>query len=146
MGINVDNVIDKESILHLICSICTDVVEDPIILGTCEHMFCRLCITEWEMSHFTADDSSNCPECRMKFFDDIDYGKPSRILLNVIAEVKFRCVNLGCQEVIKYGDYTSHSLECPNAIIQCDECGSSLERLQIEGHKERFFDKYRNIK
>ena len=125
-------------------SICTEVVEHPIILGTCEHMFCRLCITEWKQSKTAIDGSFNCPECHMNFFES-DFGKPSRILLNIIAEVKFRCVNLGCLEVIKYGDYTSHGLACPSAIIQCDECGSSLERLHKGGHKARFFYKSTEI-
>ena len=148
MGINVDNVIDKESIVHIICSICTEVVEDSIILRTCEHIFCRSCITEWEQSQTADDGTSNCPECRTNFVES-DFGKPSRILLNLIAEVKFRCLN-GCEEIIKYGEFTLHDLRCQKSVILCDECGSSLERSQLEGHKARLFCFYqckkKNIK
>ena len=34
--------IDKD----LICSICTDVLQDPVYFRQCEHCFCRQCITQ----------------------------------------------------------------------------------------------------
>ena len=143
MGINVDNVIDKTGIVHLICSICTEVVEDPIILQTCEHMFCRVCITKWMTSETPPIGATNCPECRT-IFSDSDIGKPSRILLNLIAEVKFRCGNPGCQVIIKYGDYIIHGLQCEMAAVKCDGCLTYLDQSLIEGHKAKFYTcKYR---
>ena len=137
MGINVDNVIDKTGIVHIICSICTEVVEDPIILQTCEHMFCRVCIAKW-ISETEIIATTNCPECRTNFSVN-DVGKPSRILLNLIAEVRLRCVNPGCEEIIKYGDYITHGLQCEMAAVKCDGCLTYLDQSLIEGHKAKVY-------
>ena len=136
MGISVQNVIDKSKIVHIICSICTDVIEDAIMLKTCDHMFCRVCITEW--IHWIATGDTRCPECRQCFLTS-DFGKPNRIILNLIADVKFECTNKGCREIISHGDYSLHSMQCTKAEIQCDFCNILMERWQIEGHKARFF-------
>ena len=47
MGWDKERFIDKDCILNdLICSICTEVILDPV-QTPCEHCFCKECITTW---------------------------------------------------------------------------------------------------
>ena len=134
MGISITNVIDKTRTLHLICSICTELVEDPAMLKTCEHMFCRECIKGW--NKFCKTDLT-CPDCRQPFVN-CDISNPNRILLNLMGDIRLNCANQGCDVVINYRDYTVHSLSCDKAIIQCNACTNYFGRSELEDHKERF--------
>ncbi len=49
---------------ELVCSICLDYFDDPVILK-CGHNFCRMCILmHWE-ENGGDDVGYQCPECRM---------------------------------------------------------------------------------
>ena len=37
---------------HCICSICHDLLEDPITIKSCDHNFCRACIENWTISKY----------------------------------------------------------------------------------------------
>ena len=47
MGYDIERFENSEQIdKDLICSICTDVLQDPVYFRQCEHCFCRQCITQ----------------------------------------------------------------------------------------------------
>ncbi|XP_030648754.1 E3 ubiquitin-protein ligase TRIM47 [Chanos chanos] len=51
---------------ELVCAVCLDYFDDPVILK-CGHNFCRICImTHWE-ENGSDDHGYQCPECRMVF-------------------------------------------------------------------------------
>ena len=134
MGISLDNVIDKTRTVHLICSICTEMVENPTILTTCDHMFCCECISGWKK---TCEKKSKCPECRQPFAQS-DISKPSRILLNLIGDIKIYCSNKECDEICNYRDYSFHRVHCDKALIECDACTNFFVRSDVEKHKAGF--------
>ena len=133
MGISIDNVIDKKLTHHLICSICTELVEDALILKTCDHMFCRLCICEWKRGQSSVGNSPTCPECRQAFLDT-DLVKPCRIILNMMGEINLTCPNDGCDKIINYNDFSLHSSQCVKG--NCESCGITLFLYDMEEHKE----------
>ena len=45
MGYNTD-LFEDEIDPDLICTICQDVLQDPVYFPKCEHTFCRKCITQ----------------------------------------------------------------------------------------------------
>ena len=52
MGIDRDLVLTSFGgvIEELVCAICTDILEQPIMLKNCQHHICTTCITEFQAS------------------------------------------------------------------------------------------------
>ena len=56
MGYNIDQFIDTNVDENFICSICGDVLRNPVC-GKCEHVFCALCIETW----MCQENTETCP-------------------------------------------------------------------------------------
>ena len=95
MGWNITRFPDKDQIERegdLICSICTNVLEDPV-QTPCSHVFCRKCIQKW-----LDTGSNNCPIDRELL--TLDLLKPeSRITMRRLNRYSIRCKNYstGCR-------------------------------------------------
>ena len=48
--------------MSLNCSICYDNISHPHKINSCNHVFCRQCITKWGR-----EKTNTCPCCRQKF-------------------------------------------------------------------------------
>ena len=48
--------------MQLTCSICYDDISEICRINSCEHIFCRDCITKWGR-----EKTNTCPCCRSKF-------------------------------------------------------------------------------
>lgn len=46
------------------CSICRDILNEPVALPACQHVFCRPCIQTFVDSAQRDNQSLRCPECR----------------------------------------------------------------------------------
>lgn len=69
--------------LEIKCSVCLSDFTDPVTLSSCEHSFCRQCIT----GHMQASiGPSACPECQ-KPYNEEDL-KSSRLLTNLTSTVR----------------------------------------------------------
>ena len=68
---------------NLLCSICSAVLEDPV-LTPCGHSFCLLCLETW-LEHSGA---SSCPECRGAIGSD--ETRPIRSVRNLINGLEVR--------------------------------------------------------
>lgn len=69
--------------LEIKCSVCLSDFTDPVTLSSCEHSFCRQCIT----GHMQASiGPSACPECQ-KPYNEEDL-KSSRLLRNLTSTVR----------------------------------------------------------
>ena len=56
MGYNTELFEDRDAIDdHFICTICQDVLQDPVYFPSCEHTFCRSCITQ------SLERNATCP-------------------------------------------------------------------------------------
>lgn len=60
------------------CGICLQdpYLSNPVILSTCQHVFCYLCIKKWKIHQDTMrmDPIACCPYCRVEIPDDIRVG------------------------------------------------------------------------
>ena len=87
MGIDVDLIVGNYGKEDYICAVCTDLLEDPITLKACEHMFCRACIDE-----VIRTGESRCPVCRTRFSSPTDVTIPIRLVRKYMSRIRvFRC-------------------------------------------------------
>jgi hypothetical protein len=71
---------------ELICSICMEVLRDPLQVCSEHHNYCRGCIAKWKATNDT------CPECRAPFSRE----EPARVLNNMIEKLDVRCSVHAC--------------------------------------------------
>ena len=86
MGISTENIIIESNVAHLLCSICAKLLDDAVVLRSCEHMYCRICIKEWMKSQKATGNKSVCPDCRQSFVKK-DLIKPVSSGLQIMTNV-----------------------------------------------------------
>ena len=99
MGFDLNIFVDRVD-EELMCCICTDVLEDPIQLIPCQHLYCRHCLVSWLAIR------ANCP------VDDQPVGQNNvsavpRCIQNMLSKLKVRCDR--CQQVMPLPKYRSHN-------------------------------------
>ena len=104
------------------CSICTNVIRDPVMCRENEHLFCRACITRHLMNY------QACPTCMEPLTVDTLKQAP-RGIRNLLSELKIRCefFDRGCGEFIELGDLERHVRDCGFAPAICSNEGCELE-------------------
>ena len=104
------------------CSICTNVIRDPVMCRENEHVFCRACITRYLMNY------QRCPTCMEPLTVDTLKQTP-RGIQNLLSELKIRCefFDRGCGEFIELGDLERHVRDCGFAPAVCSNEGCELE-------------------
>ena len=99
MGWDVERFVNKTEVMEeLMCSICTDVLENPV-QTPCQHNFCNDCIKVW-----LDDGKLTCPVDRKRLtFKDL---KPSRVLQQLLNTFVIRCIHFqdGCSLMAKFED------------------------------------------
>ena len=75
MGIDSDLILGDYGRTHFTCTICTELLEDPVIIRYCEHAFCKLCLRNFTTRQLGS--RYRCPECRT-YFTHNDVIKPFR--------------------------------------------------------------------
>ena len=124
-GIDLSRVLNKDYLLSLgdfyKCSICSKIMVNPIDCESCGHSFCNECISK-----------SKCPfGCEKKSF------KPSSMgIKNLLINLKFKCPNEGCKEIISYIDVKAHDNICPFQKLICPnrDCEEQLLKKDLENH------------
>ncbi|CAG2175309.1 unnamed protein product, partial [Oppiella nova] len=114
---------------ELLCSICQDVVNSPLVAQCCLQTFCRDCIHEW------LNVRNSCPYDRSTL-NTTQLAKPPRILLNILAKLEIRCdfASNGCQEVLKLEELSQHSSKCYFGSGFCEKCFCLISESD-ESHK-----------
>jgi len=114
------------------CSICRDVIEDPIATQ-CEHVFCKTCINEW------IQKESSCPVDR-KTLNKSQLCEPSRFFRNFYSKLELKCEyeSNGCDIFSKIEDLKSHQDKCkfnPSLKYECDKgCGALTSKIDEKNH------------
>ena len=86
----------------LTCSICSDIMIDPMMCMNCQAVYCKSCIDNW--SKKSAHCTNRC--------ENTNYKK-SILSQNFLSKLKFICRN--CEKVLNYDDVKAHSLiKCNN--------------------------------
>ncbi|CAB4042553.1 E3 ubiquitin- ligase NRDP1 [Paramuricea clavata] len=128
---------------HFHCSICYNVLKEPMMCRNNEHIFCRGCITE----HLTVN-SHTCPECNEDLTVET-LRKAPRLVSNYLSELKIKCdfANRGCQEFIRLEELDSHVENCGFAPVKCssEECGMLINKREIILHESTVCE-YRKVK
>ncbi|CAG2165121.1 unnamed protein product [Oppiella nova] len=119
---------------ELICSICEGVLQNPIQVVTCEHVFCSDCLNDW-----LDKGKHTCPLDREKVNrDDL---KTPRIVSNLLAKLSIKCdfAGYGCPVVVRLENLAKHLAQCafnPNKPLRCEKgCGLILaNRVEFDEH------------
>ena len=124
-GIDLSRLINKDYLTSLgdfyKCSICSKIMINPTDCESCGHSFCNECISK-----------SKCPfDCKAKNLKPASNG-----ITNLLNNLKFKCNNEGCEEVINYIDIKSHEKLCPFQKMICPnkECGQQVIKKDLENH------------
>ena len=108
---NPENINNKENIEDLICSICFNVLKNPISCSDKKnsHSFCKECIDAF------LKENNKCPLCKIIF----EY-KINNNLQKELNKLSFKCQfkNEGCNEILFYSDYLNHIFNCKYNNIQ----------------------------
>ena len=127
---------------HFHCSICYNVLKEPMMCRNNEHLFCRDCITE----HLNTN-SHTCPECNEDL--TVETLRRARVVSNVLSGLKIKCnySHRGCQEYIRLEVLDSHVLNCGFAPVKCsnEECEMIVNKREIIHHESTVCE-YRKVK
>jgi len=114
MGIDPDRLLSKEVDEGLVCSICTDILDDPIMIDDCEHAFCRQCIHHWYRMNKT------CPQDRKRFTEN-KLVKIPRYMQNHLNALMLKCFfyKNGCTYTSRLEAMDAHKMNCLFDPINC---------------------------
>jgi len=121
---------------ELICSICSSVLEDPLMTVECEHLFCSDCIFKW-ISRSTA---RSCPIDRTPINVTTGLKPAPRAIRNLLARLELRCdyAASGCQYVSRLEQMEKHAASCdfnPRKQVRCNMwCERLMAREELERH------------
>ena len=110
-----------------ICSICTNVLTDPLLVECCGQLFCEECLIKWLQKQKT------CPHCRKKNFNFIKDLRMKRL----INGSKIYCPNRfkGCEKIITVGECSTHLETCLFVEVPCtNNCGVKMLRKELQNH------------
>ncbi len=112
------------------CSICTNLLNTPVLTECCGQHFCRYCLKKW----ITRKKATICPHCRTKNFNKI----VSQPTIRKIKELQVYCTNRknGCKEILSYGAFPEHVNICPFEVVTCtNNCDiAGLLRKDLKQH------------
>ena len=127
---------------HFHCSICYNVLKEPVMCRNNEHLFCRDCITE----HLNTN-SHTCPECNEDL--TVETLRRTRVVSNILSGLKIKCdySHRGCQEYIRLEELDSHVENCGFAPVKCsnEECEMIVNKREIIHHESTVCE-YRKVK
>ncbi len=97
----------------LLCSICQDIFQDPVINPACSHSFCRICIYQ------AVQMANRCPLCRAPLSNDKVH--PNLALAGLIGDLRAWCRyrELGCTTQLALDDIAAHEKSCSFAPLNC---------------------------
>jgi len=107
MGIEVERLECEKIDEGLLCGICTDILDDPLMIDVCEHAFCNDCIIKWH------NVKNTCPKDRITF-NAGKLVKIPRYMNNKLNELPLKCIYYknGCKHVASLEVIDVHQREC----------------------------------
>ena len=107
---NIVNKIDEEKLNEITCSICQNLVWNPVDCSTCGKLFCDYCLKTSikKLKNF-------CPMCRTNPFK----SSKCKALKISFLDIILKCPNDSCKENPKYYDYISHLEKCEFKKYHC---------------------------
>ena len=125
-----------------ICSICFNVLKDPVLCPRNHHCFCRACITK----HL--ENSQRCPTCADELTVET-LAQPQRMVKRMLNELKIHCVYIdrGCQEIVQLQHLDEHEATCGFTPAACTNqgCGATLNQRDLIHHESEVCE-FRKLK
>ena len=120
---------------HITCSVCLEVLQDPVQCVKNEHHFCKKCIT------MHLERSKTCPVCQDTLTSET-LRPSSRIVANLLQQVqspKCRYTSRGCTADVTHKSLFSHQEECGFAPVQCSHkgCNATVSRQDVDSHVQK---------
>lgn len=123
MGIDADLVLDKpQHFDELLCILCSEVLDEPMMLSPCDHYFCGDCIKA------CLQMNKQCPTCRVQA-SEASLKPLFRGLKNVLNVLRVRCPNhnRGCSSEFAIDHLRQHiNVECGVRPAGCPFPGCDL--------------------
>ena len=110
--------IDDSFFLDLKCSICHNLLWNPMECNECGNSFCEYCIKQ-----NLSNGNLCCPLCKSKQFNP----RKAKGLKKFLNKIRIRCNNKQCREMPEYFDYVNHLEKCPFRIYHCTNEGCKYE-------------------
>ncbi len=127
---------------NFICSICFNVLRDPVLCPRNHHCFCRACITK----HL--ENSQRCPTCADELTVET-LAEPQRTIKDCLNELNIHCVyiNRGCQEIVELQHLDRHEATCGFTPAVCTNqgCGATLNQRDLIHHESEVCE-FRKLK
>ena len=142
MGFDVQRFVDQNIDQEFICNICHDVLEDPLMISSCQHLYCSKCIRDCIKVHGV------CPQDRSPV-SIVKLVEPIRLVKNLINKLKIRCKTSsgGCDSVLTLGELHKHLDKCPenpeNKQMKCF-CKKVFTSEEFESHKSSCLEYHQN--
>ena len=131
MGIDVGLFVDAIP-SDCVCTICSEVLEDPLETQNCQHAFCKSCITTWLTTH------STCPLCRQGIGGHSGLRQLHRIWREKLYSLKVRCCfhSNGCDDDMALFQLSDHLSSCPYKEVLCpnEKCKVTVLRGDLNDH------------
>lgn len=123
----------------VLCTICQNVLDDPVQSYNCKHVYCRRCIQPLVSSSGPESEATgHCPKCK-KALHASDLEVPKNVN-NFLQHLEIKCdyAANGCYLFVKLEDLPKHREECTfnpeNSVTCSNNCGAVMRRREIEGH------------
>ncbi|CAG0888707.1 unnamed protein product [Cyprideis torosa] len=109
-----------------ICSICLNVLYNPMETFECNHLFCGRCIQDWVKKQ---------PTCPIERTNITSLVKPATSLLRVLGNLKLTCPEQGCNDVVYFAEIMKHREICVARTTPCERgCGELLLNREKSEH------------
>ena len=131
MASRIENVFIDKVHEDYYCSICSKVLDEPILTECCGQNFCTVCLNNWFRSSLLKNKT--CPHCRSQ---NLNYIRDLSVKRK-IASLNIYCPNrsAGCISTFIYGELNSHLGTCSFVTVTCtNTCGKSLLRKNLQTH------------
>ena len=127
---------------NFICSICFNVLKDPVLCPRNHHCFCRGCITK----HL--ENSQRCPTCADNLTLET-LAEPQRMVKDILNELNIHCIykSRGCQEILQLQHINQHEATCGFTPAVCTNqgCGGTLNQRDLIHHESEVCE-FRKLK
>jgi hypothetical protein len=130
--LDITNVSEDEkhkNIDEFICRICSFILQDPHECENCGIPYCKDCLEAWHQR------SSQCP---IKCGSTLKIKPAHRFFKKMLGEIKIKCPNENCPEIIQISRLEYHLKECQFLIVKCnnEDCDENYLRKDLVKHME----------
>ncbi len=111
------------------CTICTNILTDPVLTECCGQLFCEGCLKKWLQKQKT------CPHCREINFVSIK----DKWMKRAIDSLKVYCPNRskGCDKITTLSECNQHLEKCLFVEVSCTKkCGEIMIRKELQDHED----------